>query len=182
MTSTYITLFCVIFFGSQLDLQRVQGYTLMQHLAQQANSLQYGLNLAKKYNIRGSSARIAFSARTSSNLAYSSGNIVSFPYVITNQGYAFKNSKYFQAPHSGMYVFSWSIRTVSSGNKAYTSIRVNGSIKQQSYCYTGTSSYSDSCSTTVVLSLNKYDKVSIYSDSSSAYVAATYSSFAGWEL
>ncbi|XP_062618626.1 uncharacterized protein LOC134280229 [Saccostrea cucullata] len=173
----------VILVAYQMDFQTVRGYTLMQHLSRQASNLQYGLNLANKYNHRygGTGVKVAFSARTSGNYYYSSGNIIKFSYVYTNQGLCLKNGQYFSAPHSGLFAFSWSLRTYSS-HVAYTSIRVNGYIRQKSLCYTGTTSYADSCSNTVVLSLNRGDNVGIYSDASKAYIASYYSSFAGWEL
>lgn len=43
---------CIFLLANHFDLQTVHGYTLMQHLAQQANALQYGLNVAAKYNHR----------------------------------------------------------------------------------------------------------------------------------
>ncbi|XP_048741305.1 uncharacterized protein LOC125655173 [Ostrea edulis] len=183
MRSTIAIYLCLLFLAYQLDVQTVQGYTLMTHLAQQANSLQYGLNLANRYNHRygGSKTRVAFSARANSNQKLSSGNMITFAYHNTNQGSALRGGRYFSAPHSGLYVFTWSIRTYSS-KVAYTSIRVNGSIKQKSLCYSGTSSYYDTCSNTVVLYVNKGSTVGIYCDASYAYIASPYSSFSGWEL
>lgn len=132
-------------------------------------------------SIVGSKTRVAFSARANSNQKLSSGNMITFAYHNTNQGSALRGGRYFSAPHSGLYVFTWSIRTYSS-KIAYTSIRVNGSIKQKSLCYSGTSSYYDTCSNTVVLYVNKGSTVGIYCDASYAYIASPYSSFSGWEL
>ncbi|XP_048743705.1 uncharacterized protein LOC125657102 isoform X1 [Ostrea edulis] len=172
---------CIFLLANHFDLQTVHGYTLMQHLAQQANALQYGLNVAAKYNHRygGSSTKVAFSARTSGNYGYSSGRAIKFHYVYTNQGLAFKNGQYFSAPHSGTYVFNWTIRSYSTSSTGRTSIRVNNYIRQQSNCY---SKKYDSCTNTAVLTLNKGATVGIYSDSSNVYVASVYSSFSGWEL
>ncbi|XP_062577643.1 uncharacterized protein LOC134239476 [Saccostrea cucullata] len=174
---------CLLFLAIPQEWLAVKGYNLMTHLAHQADALEYGLKLAGKYNYgygyRGG-ARVAFSAYTSSSTSYSSGSTVKFGNVVTNQGSAFKSYYYFQAPHAGLYAFSWTIRPYSS-NYAYTSVRVNGSSKVRSKCYTGTTSYTDSCSNFAILSLKTSDKVSIYSDSTS-YIQSSYSSFSGWEL
>ncbi|XP_062578064.1 uncharacterized protein LOC134269201 [Saccostrea cucullata] len=174
--------FSLLLLTMQMEFLSVQGYTLMKHLAQQANALEYGLKLASKSKWgHGHGTRVAFTAVPSSTKKVRSGNYVYYNSIITNEGQAFKNGHYFQAPHDGLYAFTWSTRPYST-NQAQTSIRVNKTPKQYQYCFTGTSSYTDSCSTFIILSLSKGDKVSIHSDSSSTYIHATYSSFSGMSL
>ncbi|XP_062577644.1 cerebellin-3-like [Saccostrea cucullata] len=175
--------FSLLLLTIQVEFLSVQGYTLMQHLAKQANALEYGLKLASrsKWGYGYGGTRVAFTVVASSSKKVSSGNHVYYNQVVTNEGQGFKSGHYFQAPHAGLYAFTWSTRPYST-NQANTAIRVNNSYKQYQYCYTGTSSYTDSCSSFVILSLSTGDKVSIRSVSSNTYIYSSYSSFSGMEL
>lgn len=114
----------------------------------------------------------------SATKSYSSGSVIQFNSVKTNYGSGFNSGNFrFTAPSEGLYVFTWSLALHSSyyGN---TKLLKNGSVYHQVHCQ---SAYQQ-CGATVTVWLNKGDQVWLTAASSSVYLYATYTSFAGWKI
>ncbi|XP_056019589.1 complement C1q tumor necrosis factor-related protein 2-like [Ostrea edulis] len=110
------------------------------------------------------------------------GSKVVFETVDLNEGLGYDaSSGVFTAPHSGIYVFDWTIVTLREKG-ALTSVVVNGPYKSWNYCNDRTKNLWLSCSKTTVIKLKQGDKVWIGVYSGPADIHKQYTSFSGYKL
>ncbi|XP_048753241.2 cerebellin-3-like [Ostrea edulis] len=110
------------------------------------------------------------------------GSKVVFETVDLNEGRGYDaSSGVFTAPHSGIYVFDWTILSWQ-GKYAHTSLVINGSNKSWNHCHDVVSKTWLPCSKMTVVKLKQGDKVWIGVSSGTADIYQQYTSFSGYKL
>ena len=113
-----------------------------------------------------------------SHASVSAGNTILFDTVRTNIGNGYNiDDGIFTAPVDGIYQFSSTMMTVADG-EIWAYFSLNGRNMALIYAH-GTEGRHDQGANTIILQLNKGDRVCVVSQRTSGILGAGYSSFSG---
>ncbi|XP_048744275.2 uncharacterized protein LOC125657621 [Ostrea edulis] len=139
----------------------------------------------RRQGIRSTNGTIAFSAFMSTSLTPGHLRTLIFDAIFTNEGSGYNHHMgVFMAPRSGLYVFTWTIRT-HGGSYFNTQLLVNGIIYGS--IYTRDASYSDSSTGTSVVYVDEGAAVYVRTGPSgnSGNIDSNsdgYTTFSGWTI
>lgn len=124
-----------------------------------------------------STPAIGFSASLSRDIQLGDNQAIKYDRVLTNYGNGYdKWSGHFRAPRNGLYMFSCTLMAYSNHEVSVAMVKNNHVMM---YVYSSSSSF-DTGSTSVVLAMNRGDRVWIRRNGHGRYLHGIYNIFSGY--